>query len=222
MAIKYIEKEHEMMKKLIALGKILLIVVLVFTLASCSKENKVSAMDKIDDVDKSIDKVVIDEQNEKKQDAEEKAELIKKFTEMLDNIQNRKVMYGEFLDNDHYVYVVTDQLDEQKEKIMIVAINDNKVDMRFEGGDLDEDVQSISKINKIFINRLNDCGNPNICVFRKDEKYTKVQILEIDNNGKAIHYIGCCKKDNKTGEYIGDESHKYILDFSFESNYCNE
>lgn len=215
-----------MMKKLIALGKILLIAVLVFTLAACSKENKVSAMDKIDDVDKSMDKVVIDQQNEKKQniklDAEEKAELIKKFTEMLENIQNRKVMYGEFLDDDHYVYVVTDQLDEQKEKIMIVCINDSKVDIRFEGGDLDEDVQSIPKINKIFINRLNDCVNPNICVFRKDEKYTKAQILEINNNGKAIHYIGCCKKDNKTGEYIGDESYKYVLDYSFQSDYCNE
>lgn len=197
------------MKKLNVVGILILIVTLVFTLAACNKDNQDTSNDRIDELESK----------------NEKAELIEEFTNMLKNTQNRNVMYGKFIDENNYVYVVTDQLDEQKEKIMIVCINENdsKVDSRFEGGDLDEDVdaESIPKINKLFINQLNDCENPNIVVFRENEQYVKAQILEVDIKKNAINYIGCCKKNKKTEEYIGDESYKYVMDFS-ESDYCSE
>ncbi|SKC69413.1 hypothetical protein [Maledivibacter halophilus] len=211
------------MKKLIAVGKVLLIVALIFTLAACSNENKVSATEEID-VDKSMDKGAIEQQNENKQntklDTKEKEELINKFTETLKNTQNRKVMFGEFLDDNHYVYVSTDQLDQQNEKILIVNLNDGNAVIQYEGGDVND--KPILQIHKLFINRLNDCENPNVCVFRKNEEYTKVEIFEITNNGKEIHHVDSCRRDNKTGEYTGNENYKYVLDFSFSSDYCNE
>lgn len=169
---------------------------------------------------------IYNEKKEKNQntnhDLKEKEELIKEFTKKLENAQNRKVMYGDFLDEDYYVYVVTDQIYEQIEKILIVSLNDGTVKRRFEGGDLDEGDEHIGRIHKLFINRLNNSENPNICVFRKNEKYTKVQIFEVNKDGKGIHYIGSCKKDNETGEYIGDENYRYVMNFSFPSDYCNE
>lgn len=156
-----------------------------------------------------------------KQDLKEKEELINKFTQKLKNIENRKVLYGDFLDDDQYVYVVTDQIDEQKEKIMIVHLNDGNVERLFEGGDSDGDDQPIGQIHKMFINRLNNSVNPNVCVFRKNEKYTKVQIIEVDKKKKAICYKGNCTQNNETGEFSGDESYKHLLDSSLPSDYCS-
>lgn len=157
-----------------------------------------------------------------KEDLKEKEELINKFTQNLKNIENRKVLYGDFLDDDHYVYGVTSQVDEQKERILIVSLNDGNVERLFEGGGgLDGDDQPIGQIHKIFINRLNNSVNPNVCVFRKNEKYTKVEIFEVSKKGIRIRRVGSCKRDNKTGEYLGDEKYQYVIDFSFPSDYSN-
>ncbi|WP_432409166.1 hypothetical protein [Wukongibacter sp. M2B1] len=157
-----------------------------------------------------------------KQDLKEEKKLINEFTQRLEKIQGRKIMYGDFLDDNHYVYVVTDQIDKQNEKILIVSLNDGMVNPQFEGGDLAGDGQPIKQIHKISINRLNNTENPNICVFRKNEEYTKVQMIEVNKNKNAIHYMGSCKQDNETGEYMGNENYKYVMDFSFLSDYSNE
>jgi hypothetical protein len=155
-------------------------------------------------------------------DLKEKEELINKFTQKLKNTHNQKVLYGDFLDDDYYVYVVTDQIDEQKEKILIVALNDGTVERRFEGGDLDKEGEAIKQIHKLFVNRLNNWENPNVCVLRKNEKYTKVQIFEVNKKEEVIHHVSSCKRDNETGEYIGDKNYEYVVDFSFPYDYCDK
>ncbi|WP_304942743.1 hypothetical protein [Vallitalea guaymasensis] len=197
------------MKKINAVGTFIMMMALVIILAACSKDNQDTGKDKIDELESKNEKV----------------ELIEEFTEMLENNQNRTVMFGEFVDTTHYVYAVTDQLDREIEKIMIVGIDENgdKVDMKYEGRDFEDDgdLSPIPKISKIFINQLKDNENPNVVVFREDKQYIKAQLLEVDTEKKAINYIGSCMKDKKTEEYTGDETYKYVMDFS-EADYCSE
>ncbi|QUH30573.1 hypothetical protein [Vallitalea guaymasensis] len=197
------------MKKINAVGTFIMMMALVIILAACSKDNQDTGKDKIDELESKNEKV----------------ELIEEFTEMLKNNQNRTVMFGEFVDTTHYVYAVTDQLDKEIEKIMIVGIDENgdKVDMKYEGRDFEDDgdLSPIPKISKIFINQLKDNENPNVVVFREDKQYIKAQLLEVDTEKKAINYIGSCMKDKKTEEYTGDETYKYVMDFS-EADYCSE
>lgn len=197
------------MKKINAVGTFIMMMALVIILAACSKDNQDTGKDKIDELESKNEKV----------------ELIEEFTEMLKNNQNRTVMFGEFVDTTHYVYAVTDQLDKEIEKIMIVGIDENgdKVDMKYEGRDFEDDgdLSPIPKISKIFINQLKDNENPNVVVFREDKQYIKAQLLEVDTEKKAINYIGSCMKDKKTEEYTGDEIYKYVMDFS-EADYCSE
>ncbi|GMQ62486.1 hypothetical protein [Vallitalea maricola] len=197
------------MKKLNAVGTFIMIAALVVILAACSKYNQDTSKDKIDELESKNVKV----------------ELIEEFTDMLKSNQNRTVMFGEFVEENHYVYAVTDQLDKEIEKIMIVGINekDDKVDIKYEGRDFEDDgdIPSIPKISKIFINQLKDNENPNIVVFRENEQYIKAQLLEIDTEKKAINYVGSCMTDKRTEEYIGDEVYKYVMDFS-EADYCSE
>ncbi|WP_273320623.1 hypothetical protein [Vallitalea guaymasensis] len=197
------------MKKINAVGTFIMMMALVIILAACSKDNQDTGEDKIDELESKNEKV----------------ELIEEFTEMLKNNQNRTVMFGEFVDTTHYVYAVTDQLDKEIEKIMIVGIDENgdKVDMKYEGRDFEDDgdLSPIPKISKIFINQLKDNENTNVVVFREDKQYIKAQLLEVDTEKKAINYIGSCMKDKKTEEYTGDETYKYVMDFS-EADYCSE
>jgi hypothetical protein len=146
--------------------------------------------------------------------------VINKFTQKLKN-ENRKVLYGEFLDDSHYIYVVTNQMDEQQENILIVYLNDNEIAERiFESGDLTKDGEPIKEINKVSINKLDNREKPNICVIRHNEKYTKVEMFQFYE--KKTHRIGECRKDNKTGKYVGDERYRYVMNVSFPYDYCKE
>lgn len=150
-----------------------------------------------------------------KQVVKEKEELINSYSQKLSNEYNLKVMYGDFLDEDLYVYIVENEAYNQEQQIHIVYLNEGNVECKFKGS-------CYKQIYKLSINQLKDSENPNVCVFEKNEMYTKVQIYQIIKNnerGIVVHNIGSCKKDNKTGEYSGDESYKYVLDTDFPYDY---
>lgn len=156
------------------------------------------------------------------ENSKEKEELISEFTEKLKKVQSREVLYSDFLDENHYIYAVTDQAYKEKENILIVSLYDGTVKRLYEGSDLDKDNEPIDQIHKIFINSLANSENPNVCIVRKNEKYTKLQIIEVNKKRKVISYKGSCRQDNETGEFFGDESYKHLLDPSLPSNYYSQ
>lgn len=199
-----------MTKRMTTFLKVLFILIIAFGLIGCSKASseEVDAISKVTESQEAGDS----DSKEVKLSKDEKQKMFEEYAQKLKDSESRIVKYGQFLDEDFYVYVVTNTMDSQKDMIMIASIDDGKVVSKFQGADL-EKKDTIKGISKVFINRLEDVENPNVCIVRQNDEYTKVQILEVKNK-KTINYLWSCKQSNTSDEYEGNDDYKYTLNLS--------
>lgn len=216
------------MKKKMKLGKVALFVVVfltifsIYTIASFITKFEFAVSDELDDIstiDYETSELELSDDTDNISNLITKDELISEYTEKLKNNQNRTIKYGEFIDEFHYVYVLTDQVQHTKEKIMIVYLGDSEVQLLFEAGILDDEISKNWEIKKLHINKLKDKESSNVSVVLANDKYIKVQVFEVNEENHGIRYSGFYKVNNEIGKSFGDEGFKYILDLEDEASY---
>lgn len=209
-----------MKRKLTSKNIVILIVVLLILLAAYTMSVISTEVEPTKDHDEIMDDSVLNiEADSSELSIKNKDQLIDEYTDKLTNGQNRSILYGDYIDESHYVYVLTDQIEHKREKMMIVCLDKDEVKLVFEAGVLDDEIGLSWEIQKLYLNRLEDSEMSNVSVVFSNDKYTKAQVFELNKEEQEIRYSGFYKVDNVSGKSFGDKTFKYILNLEDEACY---
>ncbi|QZY53906.1 hypothetical protein [Crassaminicella profunda] len=208
------------MKKFMSIGKIIVVLLLLFTLAGCSKENTASSVVEKSHVDAEIDKRDVDTSVYEK-DLNEQVEQVP---------QNPLFSYE--LDKLYRLYIVNNPIHPEYENVLVMketTDNFKKVgEFGFESNENDIKGDEIYKVSKIAVEKSKQNDEMYIYVFREGQVYKGMDIFILKNDKIEKKWIYRKKQNSNLMfghiryEHLLDQQRAYIYDVSNETDKMDE
>lgn len=208
------------MKKFMDTGKIILVVMLLFTLGGCSKENTASSVVEKSHVDAQIDKSDVST-----------SVYEKTLNEQVEQ-EPQNPLFSYELDKSYHLYVVNDLIHPAYENVLIMKKTNDKIkkvgEFGFESNENDTKDSEIYKVSKIAVEQSKQNDEMYIYVFREGQVYKGMDIFILKNHKIEKKWI--YRKKHNPNVMFGhirykdllDQQRSYIYDVSNETDKKDE